>query len=497
MTSLLSLPPELLLHITSYHTPPTILSLMRTNHALHHLLHTSHALAESIFNDIAYATSAVYHAAKRGDKQTIQRLVKSDILDAVKFRLNTAVLNKSAQVIGTLLECGVPADTRNGWGETPLISAARFGRVEVVRLLLARKGSGRGGLVDVNSVDNRRMSALAYAAYKWVEVVKVLLDRADIDVNARDTDGRSALYHALGFWSAWKNVAILLEDARVDVNLRDRLRRTPLHLAVSNGKAAALNMLLDCERVDVNAEDQHHRSPLCTAVQLGSPTTVHSLLQRKDVNVNARCPLGMSALSHAISSSPSPPIYRQYNTYAHQSKQFRDIIALLLADPRVEVNLPDHELRTPLHLALRRGRRYILDMLLKREGVEVNARDKDGFTPLGYAIHFLDHGKWWDKLVKLLLEDARVDVNLANDEGLTPLHIAVIERKVPLVRLLLAGGKVDRELVDGKGLKAEEYVVGAGELFEGVFEEQWSKVVFGWVMKRFLLLWDMAYLRAN
>ncbi|RPA98785.1 ankyrin [Choiromyces venosus 120613-1] len=458
MTSLLSLPPELLLHITSYHTPPTILSLMRTNHALHHLLDTTHALAGGIFNDIAYATSGVYHAAKRGDKQTIQRLVKSGILDAVEFKLNAAVLSESAQVIGTLLECGVPADTRDGWGQTPLISAAIFGRKEVVKLLL---------------------------------------ERADIDVNARDIYGQSALDHTLGMCSRWGIAAILLKDARVDVNLRDELRQTPLHRAVSNGDAGALNVLLDCERVDVNAEDQHHRSPLCTAAQQGNWLMVHSLLRRKDVNVNARYALGMSALSCAISPSPSPPIYPQYPDYISRSKKFRDVIALLLADPRVDVNLPDHELRTPLHLALRRGRRYSLDMLLKREGVEVNARDKYGFTPLGYAIHFLDHGERWDNLVKLLLEDAWVNVNLANNEGLTPLHIAVIERKVPLVRLLLAGGKVDRELVDGKGLKAEEYVVGAGELFEGVFEEQWSKVVFGWVMKRFLLLWDMAYLRAN
>ncbi|RPA98772.1 ankyrin [Choiromyces venosus 120613-1] len=272
MTSLLSLPPELLLHITSYHTPPTILSLMRTNHALHHLLHTSHALAGGIFNDIAYARSGVYHAAERGDKQTIQRLVKSGILDAVGFKLGDAV-RKSARVIGTLLECGVPADTPDDWGDTPLIRAARFGRVEVV---------------------------------------KVLLERADIDINARDMHGKSALDHALRKWSAWKIAAILLEDARVDVNLRDHHRQTLLHRAVSSGCVYEVDMLLDCERVDVNAEDEDHHSPLRTAAQRGNGVIVYSLLQRNDINVNARCPLGMSALSHAISSSPDAPIYRQY-----------------------------------------------------------------------------------------------------------------------------------------------------------------------------------------
>ncbi|RPA98769.1 ankyrin [Choiromyces venosus 120613-1] len=193
----------------------------------------------------------------------------------------------------------------------------------------------------------------------------------------------------------------------------------------------------------------------------------------------------MSALSHAIFSS-SPSSLPLYSLLAHPLSYFEKIITLLLADPRMDVNLPDHELHTPLHIAIRACRRDILDLLLKHEGVEVNARDKDGFTPLGYAIHLLDQGEGGrgEELVKALLEDARVDVNLANDEGLTPLHIAVIKRKVPLVRLLLAGGKVDRKLLDGKGLKAEKYVVGAEELFEGVFEEQWSKVVFGWVMKR-------------
>jgi len=526
MATLLTLPAELILHIAAYQSPPTVLSFLRANRALYHLLTDS--LTDSVFNDLAYASKAIYYAAERENKHMIRRLVKAGILKDIDFTLNTAVQNESPKVISTLLDCGVPANTQDDWGETPLIVAATSNRVEIVKLLVPRAD------VDVNSTDHRRTTALAYAVRGTrggVEVVRALLERADTDVNMRDIDGRSALYHAVEvggqesvasllarpevnvnfvdhveqgmtalhravFIGDQSIVGLLLHDSRVDVNLGDRMQHTPLHLAVKRGNEPVLRMLLDCPRVDVNAPnavgctplefavtksrkaitsmlvsnprvnvnlpDPHLQTPLSIAAQKARTTALQLLLGREDLDVNFRCESGMTPLSHAAQEPLKVRI---------APKRYERVISLLGADPRVDVNLIDQSLETPLHKAARARGPNLVEELLRHPDIAVNARNQDGSTPLCSAI--LKAGREEREgavlIVQALLADQRVDVNTQDKKGRTPLHLAVINRQVKIAGLLLAHEKIDKHLMDGKGLKPEEHTPGAKDIFADVF----------------------------
>lgn len=525
MATLLTLPTELILHIADYQSPPTVFSFLRTNRTLYHLLTDS--LTDSVFNDLAYAPKAIYHAAERGNKHMIRRLVKAGILKDIDFTLNTAVQNESPKVISTLLDCGVPADTQDDWGETPLIVAATSNRVEIVRLLVPRAD------VDVNSTDHRRTTALAYAVRETrggVEVVRALLERADTDVNVRDIDGRSALHHAVEiggqegvasllarpevnvnfvdyveqgmtalhravFIGDQSIVGLLLDDPRVDVNLGDRTQHTPLHLAVKRGNETVLRMLLDCPRVDVNAlnaagctplefavtksrkaitgmlisnprvnvnlPDPHLQTPLSIAAQRARISTVHLLLEREDLDVNFRSELGMTPLSYAAQEHFGMPT---------TPKDYERVINLLGADPRVDVNLADHSLETPLHKAARARGPNLIEELLRHPNIAVNARNDGGSTALCLAICMAGREEREDtfRTVHALLADQRVDINTQDKEGRTPLHLAVINRQARIAGLLLDYG-IDRHLMDGKGLKPEEYTPGARDMFADLF----------------------------
>ena len=524
MATLLTLPAELILHIADYQSPPTVLSFLRANRALYHLL--TDALTDSVFNDLTYASKAIYHAAERGNKHMIRRLVRAGILKDIDFTLNTAVQNESPKVISTLLDCGVPADTQDDWGETPLIVATTSNRVEIVKLLVPRAD------VDVNFTDHRRTTALAYAVRETrsgTEVVRALLERADIDVNVRDIDGRSALHRAVeaggqesvasllarpevnvnfvdyveqGMTALHRAVFIgdqsiaglLLDDPRVDVNLGDQVQHTPLHLAVKRGNEPVLRMLLDCPRVDVNAlnaagctplefaviksrkaitgmlisnprvnvnlPDPHMQTPLSIAAQRARISAVRLLLEREDLDVNFRCEHGMTPLSHAAEE-----------LFGTAPKYYGGVINLLGADPRVDVNLIDHRLETPLHKAVRARRPNLVEELLRHPEIAVNARNQDGSTPLCSAIWRAGRGEREGVIliVQALLADQRVDVNTQDKEGRTPLHLAVINRQVKIAGLLSAHGKIDKHLMDGKGLKAEAYTPGTGNMFADVF----------------------------
>ena len=86
-----------------------------------------------------------------------------------------------------------------------------------------------------------------------------------------------------------------------------------------------------------------------------------------------------------------------------------------------------------LHEAAKKKDVEAVKVLLKA-GADVNARDKDGGTPL-YAAVFWGHVE----LVKLLLE-AGANVNAKGIGGDTPLHLAAIQGNVGAVKVLREAG---------------------------------------------------------
>jgi len=128
--------------------------------------------------------------------------------------------------------------------------------------------------------------------------------------------------------------------------------------------------------------------------------------------------------------------------------------------------------RTPLHNAAANGHKEIVELLIAK-GVDVNARDNDGYTPLDWAIMnkltetadlLRKHGgKTSEELFALFkaaedgnIEAAKqaiangIDVNAEDDDGRTPLHRAAWRGHKEVVELLIANG-ADVNAKDGMG----------------------------------------------
>ena len=96
------------------------------------------------------------------------------------------------------------------------------------------------------------------------------------------------------------------------------------------------------------------------------------------------------------------------------------------------VNKPDSRGVTPLMRALTRADRKLAETLIKN-GADVNARDKDGWTPLMYAVRTQN-----DKTFAAMLIDAGASVCAKNSFGISSLSIAAEYSKNPdIVSLLL------------------------------------------------------------
>jgi len=115
-------------------------------------------------------------------------------------------------------------------------------------------------------------------------------------------------------------------------------------------------------------------------------------------------------------------------------------IVELLVNKGENVNAKDKNGRTPLQFAADEGHKEIAELLIDK-GADVNAKSKYGVTPLHYAA-----GNGHKEIAELLI-DKGADVDAKADNGITPLDAAIKFKKTELADLIRKhGGKTAEEL---------------------------------------------------
>lgn len=114
-------------------------------------------------------------------------------------------------------------------------------------------------------------------------------------------------------------------------------------------------------------------------------------------------------------------------------------VKTLLDAPTGNVNIMNHQGRTPLHQAAENGHAVIVELLLSTYNIDVDLEKTfGGYTPLLLAAK-----NGHDVVVTLLLQTAKVDVDRQNSNGETALLLAAANGYNTTVRLLLDSGEVD------------------------------------------------------
>ncbi|MBM4023806.1 MAG: hypothetical protein FJ280_00140 [Planctomycetes bacterium] len=237
---------------------------------------------------------------------------------------------------------------------SPLQSAAREGELNRIRSLIAEGA-------DVNAKETDGNTALHWATHEGhAEAAKILLAHG-AHVNARQTNGFTALHGAA--WQDRQDIADLLITAGADRNARCSHGTTPLHVAVWWGKSRTAELLME-KGADVNARDKMGDTPLCEAAWNGDIGLARSLAQR-GADVNAGNDRGITPLHNAARLGHSD-------------------VAEMLIHRGAHVNARDDRGHTPLHFATFEGYARIAKLLLAG-GADANARTDDGYTPLECA----------------------------------------------------------------------------------------------------------------
>jgi len=160
-------------------------------------------------------------------------------------------------------------NTEGGYYVTPLVAALANEHSKVAELLIRH---GAGTSVNVRGNENRiPLHSAAY--YGKIDVVRLLL-KHNADVNSQDDMGRTALHypgancnHRNGpnVPQELANIARLLLDHDTDVNSRSHYGDTPLHMAARCGKVEVACVLLE-HGANVDEQDDVGRTPFQCAL---------------------------------------------------------------------------------------------------------------------------------------------------------------------------------------------------------------------------------------
>ena len=323
---------------------------------------------------------------------------------------------------------------RDNRGLTPLMWAARYGREEVVKLLLQQKhtqpdmrdtGSGRTALSWASKSGHEGVVKL-FLSRLFVrpgsigrrrgtpQVMSLLFGRKYVNPDRPDNNGRTPLSWA-AYYEREGVVKLLLEREDVNPNKPDNDGRTPLLWAAKNGYGGVVKLLLEREDVNPDRPNNDGRTPLSWAAEYGCEGVVKLLLEREDVSPDRPDNHGRTPLSWAA-------------YYGYEG-----VMKLLLEREDVDPDRPDNHGRTPLSWATEYGREGVVKLLLEREDISPDRPDNHGRTPLSWAAYYGCEG-----VVKLLLEREDVDPDRPDNDGQTPLWWADQHHYKGVVKLLKA-----------------------------------------------------------
>jgi ankyrin repeat protein len=197
---------------------------------------------------------------------------------------------------------------------------------------------------DKTDVESKGMLIMA-TFQKAHAVVKMLLDKDEIDVDSRDNTDRTALSWASQIGDS-EILRLLIKTGKADVNSADYKFRTPLSWASREGNYEVVKILLDTGKADVDFSDSDGRTPLSWSSQGGHEVVSKLLIEVGKADVDSKDSLeGWTPLS-----------------WAAQSGRIA-VVTYLLANG-VNLNSEDRGGRTPLSLAMERKEMVVVKLLL-------------------------------------------------------------------------------------------------------------------------------------
>ena len=308
-----------------------------------------------------------------------------------------AVHHQSFKLVKALVERGAILT------EEDLYIAAHKPDMNILKFLLEKNDRKKIKNIEILNGNN----PLIVAAKKgFLDAVQCFID-CGYDLTERNKDGLSALDKAVAYKR--EDVCEILAKANVPLDVPTRkFKRTPFHTAVDLGLESASKVLLMCG-ANLKVKDHKGFFPIHSAALNGHFDIVRLLLEHDPSQANLR------TKTYGKNSA------LKGKTVFHIALHKKDYILLeVLLKVKANANVLDLYGRTPFLEAVLIGDKRFITML--QDVSDLNIPDKNGFTPLHVAVY-----NGYSKLVDRLCSFPLVNVNAKDRYGKTPLHLAAIK----------------------------------------------------------------------
>jgi serine/threonine-protein phosphatase 6 regulatory ankyrin repeat subunit B len=381
------------------------------------------------------------------DRRTDVNFTNTDGETALMFSAqpsSTATPEQKVAVALRLLEHGANRYLKDALGRTALSWAERWGYQRLIHILEydpaqlqiyeCAKDGNVGAVqalidqkVDVNTAcPTRQFTPLIAAVFNSdLAMIDLLLKCPTLDINVKGRQGMTALHYA----SQIGNVEVVgrLLAARADRAIQDDRGMLPRDVAERKGFTDVYNMLrFDPKQVSI-----------CLAAMHGDWLVIQSLLLQ-GVSVNTR-------QKHHSDKGWHHERYTPLIAAVAYNKV--EVVKKLLAQPNIDVNLPNLLGQTPLMYAAAKGNERLVLVLL-RAGANRYLVDRDQRSALAWA---MKHNHL--NVAHILSADpARMTVQETIREGNKDLTVALFKQRVDVNhRLAIAEGDPRGALVvDGE-----------------------------------------------
>jgi predicted Fe-Mo cluster-binding NifX family protein len=270
---------------------------------------------------VTYTPAAFVAAAEEGDVTVVKLFLTAgmdpDMPGFSESRterlpaLAAAAFENRAGVVKLLLQAGAKVVTPD---YNNLIGGALSGNVEILNQMLHQRiahnkleeafivAESRAILeaLERAGVNVKKIGATAMIQATSAETVEFLAERG-VDVNTKDSDGKSAIQHMMDDSSFTSAAAVLaLIDRGADINARDSSGATLLLRAADNGNVDMMQKLLE-RKADVTVRNADGRNAISLATESSGKRGVQiaSLLLGHGVDINGRGTDGKTALHRA------------------------------------------------------------------------------------------------------------------------------------------------------------------------------------------------------
>lgn len=326
-----------------------------------------------------------------------------------------------------------------------LISAVNNGNLSTIKELL------KDPKIDVNE-SNTYGTAFFQAVTECdnLDIIRLFLDEERVDVNQQGEQGRTSLNSLCKMDDYFPSNAIailglLIEHPRVDINMPDNRGNTPLHNAVRTGKLEFVKILLESQRININKENNGGQTLLQASINKYIDSSIFNLLY-SDPRISIKIDYNVETLLEDAIDMGCPEVVKILlaDVRINETNSFRigntllssairssniDTTKLLLADERIDVNeINSENAFSHLYTAVDLGLTEIVELLLTVQNIDIHQNEP--FLNIAVKNRQI-------KLIKVLLQDQRIDVNSTDNYGM-PLHYAILYGNETIVSLLLA-----------------------------------------------------------